>query len=114
MLNVIGGARPIAFLNAFTRLFFTCVFPHDVSLHRMSSRYLMYISFLKNSLVHDHYGDSNQRPYEIQVSRPPTEPPTLTILLLEVEKLLKSFVVHEILPKLTLRSVHIQSLKHMT
>ena len=73
MLNVIGGAQPIAVLRALTHLILTCGFPHDVFLHRMSSRYLLYISFLKNSLVHGHYGDSNRRPFEIQVSRSPTD-----------------------------------------
>ena len=65
MLNVIGGAQPIDVLRALTHLILTCGFPHDVVLHRMSSRYLLYISFLKNSLVHGHYGDSNRRPFEI-------------------------------------------------
>ena len=78
MLNVIGGAQPIDVLRALTHLILTCGFPHDVALHRMSSRYLLYISFLKNSLVHGHYEDSNRRPFEIQASRSPTEPPTLS------------------------------------
>ena len=47
MLNVIGGAQPIDVLRALTHLILTCGFPHDVVLHRMSSRYLLYISFLK-------------------------------------------------------------------
>ena len=80
VLNVgrIGGAQPIAVLRALTHLILTCEFPHDVFVHRMSSRHLLYISFMKNSLVHSHYGDSNWWSFEIQVSRSPTEPPTLS------------------------------------
>ena len=77
MLNVIGGAQPIGVLRALTHLILTYGFPHDVFLHRISSRYLLYISFLKNSLVHGHYRDSNRRPFEIQASCSHTEPPTL-------------------------------------
>ena len=62
MLNVwIGGAQPIDVLRALTHLILTCGFPHDVVLHRMSSRYLLYISFLKNSLVHGLRGFETSR-----------------------------------------------------
>ena len=77
MLNVIGGAQAIAVLQALRHLILTCGFPHNVFLHCMSSRYLLYISFFLKSLVHGHYGDSNWRPFEIQVRHSPTESTSL-------------------------------------
>ena len=77
MLNGIRGAQPIDVLHALTHLILTCGFPHDVVLHRMSSRYLLYISFLKKLIgTRPLVGDSNGRPFEIQASRSPTEPPS--------------------------------------
>ena len=45
MFNVIGGAQPNAVLRALTHIILTCGFPQDVFFQRMSSRYLLYISF---------------------------------------------------------------------
>ena len=82
MFNLIGGAQPIAaVLKAFPHFI-----PHVwVSSRCFPSPYEQSVfivhKFFENSLVHGHYGDSNRRPFEIQVSRSPTEPPTLLIII---------------------------------
>ena len=73
MLNVIGGAQPIAVLKALTHLILTCGFPHDVFLHRMSSRYLLYISFCK---THWYTATTGIRTGDLSKSKSAVRPPS--------------------------------------
>ena len=81
MLNVIGDAQPIAVLRALTHLILTCGFPHDVFLHRMSSRYLLYISFLK---THWYTATTGIRTGDLSKSKSAVRPPSHRHLILKI------------------------------